>query len=539
MKKVLSVFLSVVMLLSITAGIDFSAQAQLASGDCSKKGSSVSWSYDSSTGKLTISGSGEMKNYKSFYSTPWGEKDYDIKSVTVTSGVKSIGDFAFEYCNNLTSLSLPKTLTSIGKYAFYDSSLSKATIPSGVKSVGAWAFASSDKLSSVTIPKSVTEMGSCVFCSCPKLKSAGNLSSNANIKFGWTDKIPENAFNQSALTSVTIPNSVTSIGNSAFCYCSNLKKITIPKNVTSIGTLAFYGCKSLTSISVDKNNKNYSSSDGNLYNKKKTQLIQYSPGKTNTKFTVPKSVTKIAYGAFADSSKLSSVTLPENLKTIGEKAFIGTNLKSITIPDKVETISNNSFYWCSNLSSVKIGSSVKTIGNYAFAGCSKLNSITIPKSVKTIGNGAFSCSSLKSVTIPNNVSEIGDFCFSSCSSLSSVNIGTGVQKIGTYAFHACGKLAKISVDKNNKNYSSLDGNLYNKNKTQLIQYAIGKTSTKYTLPKTVTDIVYGALQSASNLKNVQLTGDLKSIREGTFLYCNNLTSVEIGDNVKSIGNHAF
>ena len=198
---------------------------------------------------------------------------------------------------------------------------------------------------------------------------------------GWS--IIKAFYSCSGLTSVTIPNSVTSIGISAFMYCSGLTSVTIPNSVTSIGNDIFYGCKGLTSV------------------------------------TIPNSVTSIEYGAFNGCSGLTSVTIPNSVTSIGELAFyLCTGLTSVTIPNSVTSIGQSAFEGCSGLTSVTIPNSVTSIGWYAFSGCSGLTSITIPNSVTSIGKSAFSgCSSLTSVTIGNSVTSIGDYAFRYCSKL--------------------------------------------------------------------------------------------------------------------------
>ncbi len=182
----------------------------------------------------------------------------------------------------------------------------------------------------------------------------------------------------------------------AFAGCSSLESITIPSSVTSIGYGVFSCCSSLTEIVVDENNPNYSSLDGNLYDKHKTALIQYAGGKTATSFVIPNSVTSIGDSAFYDCSSLESITIPNSVMSIGYEAFrYCSSLESITIPNSVTSIGGEVFKYCSSLESITIPNSVTSIGIYAFYDCSSLESITIPNSVTSIGNYAFSgCSNL-------------------------------------------------------------------------------------------------------------------------------------------------
>ena len=208
-----------------------------------------------------------------------------------------------------------------------------------------------------------------------------------------------------------IEDGVTSIGNSAFFYCTSLTSITIPNSVTSIEPYAFYNCNSLTSI------------------------------------TIPNSVTSIGNFAFSDCSSLTSITIPDSVTSIGNYAFAYCEgLTSITIPDSVTSIGAYAFSYCSSLTSITIPDSVTSIGNGAFDNCSSLTSITISDRVTSIKPYAFSyCSSLTSITIPNSVTSIENFAFSKCSSLTNITIPDSVTSIGSSAFNGCSSLQTISL----------------------------------------------------------------------------------------------
>ena len=297
-----------------------------------------------------------------------------------TYEVTSIAPYAFYDCSGLTSVTIPNSVTSIGRSAFYGcSGLTSVTIPNSVTSIGDYAFCGCSSLTSVTIPESVTSIESSAFSSCNGLTSI--VVNGNNSKYDSRENcnaIIETQSNKLLLgcKNTTIPNSVTSIGDYAFYYCSGLTSITIPSSVTSIGDYAFYYCRGLTSI------------------------------------TIPSSVTSIGDYAFYYCSGLTSVTIPNSVTSIGNGAFWG----------------------CSGLTSVTIPNSVTNIGYKAFQGCSGLTSVTIPNSVTSIGESAFAyCSSLASVTIPNSVTNIGSRAFYN-TRIKSLTIGTGIQTIASDAF---------------------------------------------------------------------------------------------------------
>jgi hypothetical protein len=253
--------------------------------------------------------------------------DNDTKYVNLDlsgSTITSIGNYAFNGCESLTSITIPNSVTSIEGSAFSRcTSLASVTIPNGVTTIGNNAFNGCESLTSITIPNSVTSIEGSAFSGCTSLASVTIPNSVTTIE--------RSAFsNCTSLTSVTIPNSVTSIGESAFSSCSSLTSVTIPNSVTSIGEYPFRGCTSLTAINVDAGNTAYSSQDGVVYNKAKTTLFMFPAGKTGA-FTIPTSVTSIGENAFGWCEGLTSVTIPDSVTSIGDWAFTGCrNLTSVT-----------------------------------------------------------------------------------------------------------------------------------------------------------------------------------------------------------------
>ncbi len=301
-----------------------------------------------------------------------GFESFD-NNIKLLSNITSISDGAFAYCYNLKSITISDSVTSIGDEAFRGCA----------------------GLTSVTIPEGVTSIGISTFDNC------------------------------ASLTSVTIPSSVTSIGDDAFKACYSLTSVSIPNSVNSIGYKAFADCYSLIDINVDDDNQNYSSDDyGVLFNKNKTELIQYSIGNTRLTYTIPSSVLNIKGFAFKSCSNLTSIEISNSLISIGEYAFASCrNLSSLEIPNTVTNIGDSAFSNCRNLTNILIPNSVTNIGNYAFSGCSSIVSMEISNTVTNIGDGVFSdCSSLISVTIPQSVTSIGNYAFRNCSNLTTMTI---------------------------------------------------------------------------------------------------------------------
>ena len=328
-----------------------------------------------------------------------------------------------------------------------------------------------------------------------------------------TALIPDSAFNNcSKLTSVTIPNSVTSIGNSAFYSCSGLTAITIPNSVTSIGINAFNHCYRLTSV------------------------------------TIPNSVISIGGSAFSSCFGLTSIVVGSGNRVYndgnGSNCIIQTatntlivGCKNTVIPNSVTSIGQNAFQECTGLTAVTMPNSVTSIASSAFGNCTGLTSVTIGNSVTTIGNNAFSnCTGLTSVTIPNSVTSIGESVFTNCSNLTSVTIGNSVTEIGYSPFQDCTSLTSIVVENGNTKYDSRDNcNAIIETATNTLIYSCKNT----VIPNSVTSIGENAFSNCTGLTSITIPNSVISIGNFAFNGCTGLTSVTIGNSVTTIGDYAF
>ena len=393
-------------------------------------------------------------------SGPFYSVQSTLTSITIPETIETIGNYAFYNCTALTEINYNATnandLTN-DNYVFYNAGqdgegitvnigANVTQLPNSIfgvsyssisyspniitvnfaegsvcESISYGAFSYCSSLISITIPESVISIGNYAFQRCSSLESI-EISSNVT-------SISDYAFcGCSSLTSITIPDSVTSIGSHAFENCSSLTSVAIPNSVTSIDAYAFSYCNSLISIEVDPSNPNYSSEDGVLFNKDKTTLIQYPIGSTQTSYSVPEGVTIVDYATFGRNQSLVSIKIPEGV----------TEIKS------------NAFFGCSNLTSITIPESVTSIGSYAFQECRSLTSITLPDSVTSINNATFSrCSSLTSITIGEEVTNINSSAFYACEELTSIKIPDSVTNIGNYAFQSCFSLNDVIVESDN------------------------------------------------------------------------------------------
>jgi len=406
---------------------------------------------------------------------------------TIPNSLTSIGDWAFFHCQGLSEITIPDGVTSIGNSAFYGcTGLKSVTVPDGVTTIGDGAFGGCSNLTSFYIPVNVSTIGKGTFSNCTKL------------------------------IDISIHDAVISIGDYAFQNCERLSRVVIGNSVSSIGALAFTECANLANITVSPDNQSYSSQDGVLLNKAQTEIIYFPKGKVGA-YNIPDRVTSIKERMFLFCASLTSVTISDSVTSIGDGAFLG----------------------CKHLSSIIIPDSVISIGGRAFEDCSSLVNVAIPDSVISIGDEAFhNCRRLDSILVGNMVTCIKPQLFLGCSRLAGIILGNSVSAIALSAFADCANLANITVSPDNQSYSSQDGVLYNKDKTEIIYFPKGKAGA-YTIPEKVTRIDQKAFYGCWHLIEIIIPDSVVSIGDAAFCNCTSLSSVTIGEGVTSISNALF
>ncbi len=456
--------------------------------------------------------------------------DWDnVTSVTIPDSVTIIGNEAFSGCRNLTDIVLPDSLTYIGKDAFYntgyynkasnweddvlyidkwlieakDTTSGSYTVKAGTKLIAGSAFSGCASLSGITIPDSVTSIGWNAFSGC------------------------------TSLTSITIPDGVTSIGGDAFYGCEALKSITIPDGVTSIGDSAFSG----TGYYNDSNNWE----NGVLYIGR--YLID-TKNDISGSYTVKEGTKLLASSAFKDCWELTEITVPDSVKGFGSSVFAGcSGLTRMTIPFVGANQDGSGkkylayfFSYCDvrdqqynvpfSLREIVV-TNASAIWSYTFYQCKYLQSITLPDTVTRIGFAAFEgCEGLKSITLPDSVTSIGEYAFSKCKNLESITIPDGVTSIGEGAFMQCRKLTGITIPDGVTSIGSW-------------AFALCKSLVSVTMPDSVTEIGERVFSGCEMLSSVRLSANITRIGEEMFYCCPVLSAVTIPDGVMSIGDNAF
>ena len=372
------------------------------------------------------------------------------------------------------------------------------------------------------------------------------------LKEGVT-RIGDYAFyNCTELTSVEIPEGVTYIGESAFACCQSLESVTIPGSVTEIGEGAFESCDSMMVLELASGLKCVGA-------------FAFSECVALRELVLPNTVERIERSAFAGTMALHELVIPGNVQEIGDNAFNGCiQLSSLTLSEGIRVIEEMAFSNCSDLTEVLIPASVECLGDGVFSDCLAMTQIavapesehfvvrddilyskdlsvlvhypaskeeqefTIPEEVRKIAGLAFASNYfLMEVMLGDHLEEVGSYAFARCASLSFMSLPAQTTRLGASPFHDCTMLLEIEVDPNNPCYSSIDGVLYNKEQTQLIQYPAGLYDDFYKVPDTVREIAENACYDAQDLEVLKIPAGVRKIGDMAFAFCDQLRDVEI------------
>lgn len=433
--------------------------------------------------------------------------NFNLSEVTLGSGIKSIPDFAFNFCSALSEIEIPAQVVSIGSYAFADTySLQAVTFARGsnLTSIGEAAFSVS-ALQSIAIPDSVLVIGGSAFAKCYMLSQV-TISENSSLQV-----IGVRAFSQDiSLNAIYMPANLMQIGGYAFMG-TGLQTVTLPASLTYLGAGAFASCHSLTAIDVESGNAAYVSIDGAIYNADKTVIAAYPAGNAATTYTIERTVTEIGEAAFYGSWNLTGVTLPNGLITVSSYGFYDCeNIRAYSLPETLTYIEAYAFSYNTSLNSLAIPDSVYQISNYAFACDYNLRSITFNETatLPRISYGAFAYTGLYSFRVPASVSTIAQGAFLGCEDLTQITFAANskLQSISAYMFDGCTNLYSVTFE----NGSAL------------------------------TSIQAHGFEGATKLQTVNF-GDAKltNIDNYAFRFCESLTTLSVPDGVTYIGRFAF
>ena len=412
-----------------------------------------------------------------------------ISSVSFPLSVKSIGNFAFQNCVNLTSITWGNGVERIGSYAFSGcNSINSFSLPQNIKVIGTNAFQNIATIATVVIPPSLDSLGVYAFNNCPNLTTlvfnadSCVLFSNTTISmtqspfdqcphlttvtFGSNVKsipaallvnrnivtvnipnsvktIGDYAFTNSALQTVNFGNGLEKIGKDAFSSCSQISSLSLPSSLKEIDDNAFYGCTGLTAITIPQNMKHIgggsffgcSNLDTLFFNADSCELIGSGIYSVYNGVLYGPEYTSGMYAYRPSFQNLGAIFIGENVKAIPNTAFKDCRIKSISIPNSVRYIGIGAFVRCDSLTTITFGSGVDTIDHFAFRGCSSLTSVSLPQSLKYIGDNAFAYTGLTTITLPASLSSIGKYFLASSQNLASIySLASVPPAISMYTF---------------------------------------------------------------------------------------------------------
>ncbi|MDR1642998.1 MAG: leucine-rich repeat protein [Clostridiales bacterium] len=488
-------------------------------------------------------GTTEIPNYALFQAI-------ELTSIVFPDTITRIGDYAFYACVSLKNLSLPDTIKEIGNNAFERcTALETIALPANVEKLGSTILRES-KVASIIIPKTVTVMSGALI-------GAKNLT-QVTFEHGTT-RVPPYAFNSAAVTSVTLPDTVTVIGYGAFSGCIALNNIVLPNSIIEIGDDAFEECSSLDNLILPANVNKLGSA---FISRTKVASITIPKSVTTmvphafyraeylTEVIFEEGTTKIPDYALSNATKVSSVIIPDGVLSIGEYAFQGcVALDNIYLPATIKEIGNQAFIGCANLDDFKLPAKVEKLGNLILKG-TKVSTLTIPKTVTTFPNysafkdadylaevifedgtekilsrSLFEVESVTTVVLPDSVTSIGNTAFYNCVSLVNINLPDSIIEIEASAFSGCTSLENISLPAKVEKLGSL--------------FLSGTKVASITIPKTVISLSGVTFDGANYLANVTFEDGTTKILDNALYNAQFVTYVIIPESATAIGNSAF
>ncbi len=422
-----------------------------------------------------------------------------LRTVILSPSLTLIPESAFIECTSLTELPLWEGIVSIGKTAFWGTGAVEVIFPSTLTEVGESAFAECHELTRVDMSKSSVATLDQTFTFCAKL---GDVVFSPKTK-----TIGRSAFEFcTALSNVTLPEGLETIGGSAFSATS-LTSIVIPDSVTTLYS-AFGNNESFKSITLGKGVKTL-------------QCFGYCTGIES--FVIPETITAIGDVAFQGCTNLREVIIPDSVKKIGGNAFEGcVSLRTLSLPDGITTIASGAFSGCSALEEIKLPAGLTTLDNHAFVLCTSLKRIELPASVRVIGESCFSsCTALEEIIMPKKVERFGKYVFSDCSSLKSIDLPEGITELGEQIFYNCTSLKSITLPLTLKK----------------IGWRCFESCTSLealNCPKSLEEIANDAFNTCSALKTVKFNEGLRIISSYSFANCTSLESVRIPASLENL-----
>lgn len=577
LKRLLRLILISTLLLTPILSLSVSAEEN---NSC---GTSATWAFDSSTGTLTISGTGAMSDYTAG-TTPWYDYRTQITAVVIENGITSIGNYAFNECA-LTSIDIPNSVTTIGGYAFrLCKKLTAVTIGSGVTEIGSYAFNGCSTLGSMVIPGNVKTIKSWAFNNCTKMPSV-------TLEEGL-ETIVHGAFNNcTSLTEIVLPSTVAQIGTatdarSAFQGCTALADLTFlssattiyPANADAIPATAIIHGYANSTASAYATGYNRSFKELSATDEPDEPTAPANPCGVNATWSFNEgtgTLTISGTGAMYDYAKetspwydirtsITGVIIEDGITAIGDFSFNECRFTSVKIPDSVTLIGDYAFRSCSLLADITLGGGLETIATYAFNGCA-ITSIVIPKSVKTISNFAFNnCQKMTQITLSEGLEKIGRGCFTGCKMLTGIVFPSTVKEIGdegkdNVVFRSCTSLTDVTfLSPDTAIYpdsaEAIPTNAvihgYVGSKAEAYAKAYNHTFKDLSEPEEPEDPYSGVCGAGvtwtfdpeSGTLTISGTGGMNDYAKEAvpwYEYRTEITKVEIGDSVFSIGSYAF